>query len=119
VLKDGDQIYGNRTKVKIVKNKVASPFKECEVDMIHGEGISFESDVLDLGAANAVVEKSGSWFSYKGERIGQGRDNARKYLKEHPEMAQQIAGEIRSALTMPVPSKSAAQEAKQATLATA
>ena len=60
--------------------------------MIHGEGISFESDVLDLGAANAIVEKSGSWFSYKGERIGQGRDNARTYLKEHPELAQQLAG---------------------------
>jgi len=119
VLKDGESTFGNRTKVKIVKNKVAAPFKECEVDMIHGEGISFEGDVLDLGAANGIIEKSGSWFSYKGERIGQGRENARNLLKERPELARQIASEIRRTLGLPIPAKSASGEAKQAELATA
>ena len=119
VLKDGETIFGNRTKVKVVKNKVAAPFKECEVDMIHGEGISFESDVLDLGAANNIIEKSGSWYSFKGERIGQGRENARTFLKERPELAQQIAAEIRRTIGLPVASKPAAGEVKQAVLATA
>src|ERR1700716_849511 len=101
VIKDGDKIIGNRTKVKIVKNKVAAPFREAEVDLIHGEGISRESDLVDLGVANNVVEKSGSWFSYRGERIGQGRENARVYLKEHAELADQIDAQIRTALAMP------------------
>jgi recombination protein RecA len=119
VLKDGDSTVGNRTKIKIVKNKVAAPFKECEVDMIHGEGISFESDVLDLGASNGIVEKSGSWFSYKGERIGQGRENARTFLKERPEVAEQIASEIRRTLGLAAPIKSGSAGPKQAALATA
>ena len=83
-IKDGDAVVGNRTKVKVVKNKVASPFREAEFDIIYGEGISKEGDLLDLGVAQNLVEKSGSWFSYKGERIGQGRENARQFLKDNP-----------------------------------
>src|SRR5919107_4965215 len=82
-IKDGDRVVGNRTKVKIVKNKVAPPFRECEFDIMYGEGISREGDVLDLAVANKVVEKAGAWFSYKGERIGQGRENARQFMKEN------------------------------------
>src|SRR3954454_4879426 len=85
-LKDGDQIVGNRTKVKVVKNKVAAPFKEVEVDLLHGHGFSREGDLIDIGSAHGIVEKSGSWFSFGGERIGQGRENARQFLREHPEM---------------------------------
>jgi recombination protein RecA len=97
-IKDGDSVIGNRTRVKIVKNKVASPFKEAEFDILYGEGTSREGDLIDIGVAKNVVEKSGSWFSYRGERIGQGRENARLYLKEHPEMALQLDGELRVAL---------------------
>ena len=85
-IKDGETVTGNRTKVKVVKNKLASPFREAEFDIIYGEGISKEGDLIDLGVANNVIEKSGSWFSYKGERIGQGRENARQFLKDHPDM---------------------------------
>jgi recombination protein RecA len=99
-IKDGEKIVGNRTKVKVVKNKVAPPFHEAEVDLIHGEGISRESDLVDLGVANGIVEKSGSWFSYHGERIGQGRDNARLFLKEHPETASKLDAEIRKTLAL-------------------
>ena len=97
-LKDGDQIVGNRTKVKVVKNKVAAPFKEVEVDLIHGYGFSREGDLIDLGAAHGVVEKSGSWFSFGGERIGQGRENARQFLREHPETAKRIDAAVRAKL---------------------
>ena len=100
-IKDGDRVVGNRTKVKIVKNKVAAPFKETEVDLLYGEGLSRESDLLDLGAAHSLVEKSGSWFSYKGERIGQGRENARIFLKEHPDVLAGIEGELRKRLELP------------------
>src|SRR3954470_12542417 len=82
-IKDGDVVIGNRTKVKVVKNKVAPPFREAEFDIIYGEGISREGDLLDLGVAQNLVEKSGSWYSYKGDRIGQGRENARSFLKEN------------------------------------
>ncbi|HYI94007.1 MAG TPA: recombinase RecA [Bryobacteraceae bacterium] len=97
-LKDGDQIVGNRTKVKIVKNKVAAPFKEVEVDLLHGFGFSREGDLIDLGALHGIVEKSGSWFSFGGERIGQGRDNARQFLKDHPETARKIDASLRAKL---------------------
>src|SRR6202043_1536276 len=99
-IKDGDVVTGNRTKVKIVKNKMAPPFREAEFDIIYGEGISREGDLIDLGAAQNLVEKSGAWYSYRGERIGQGRDNARLYLKEHPEMAVKIDSELRSAFKL-------------------
>ncbi len=87
-IKDGDAVVGNRTKVKVVKNKVASPFREAEFDIIYGEGVSKEGDLLDLGVAQNIVEKSGSWFSYKGDRIGQGRENARQFLKDNPDIRQ-------------------------------
>jgi recombination protein RecA len=97
-IKDGEAVVGNRTRVKVVKNKVASPFREAEFDILYGEGVSREGDLIDLGVAKNVVEKSGSWFSYKGERIGQGRDNARNYLKEHPEMTLRLDEELRNLL---------------------
>ena len=97
-LKDGDQAIGNRTKLKVVKNKVAPPFKEAEVDLLYGHGFSRESDLLDLGVAHSIVEKSGSWFSYGGERIGQGRDNARLFLREHPETADRLEKRLRETL---------------------
>ena len=97
-IKDGDVVTGNRTKVKIVKNKVAPPFREAEFDIIYGEGISREGDLLDLGVTNNVVEKSGSWFSYKGERIGQGRENTRQFLKENADILARIDTEVRGVL---------------------
>ncbi|MGH9624751.1 MAG: recombinase RecA, partial [Bryobacteraceae bacterium] len=97
-IKDGDTVTGNRTKIKVVKNKVAPPFREAEFDIIYGVGVSREGDLLDLGAANNVVEKSGSWFSYKGERIGQGRENARQFLRDNPETRARIDAELRQAL---------------------
>jgi len=97
-IKDGETVVGNRTKIKIVKNKVAAPFREVEVDILYGKGISRESDVLDLGVQHAIVEKSGSWFSYKGERIGQGRENARQLLIDRPELRQTIEADLRRAL---------------------
>ena len=97
-IKDGDTVIGNRTKVKIVKNKVAAPFREAEFDIIYGEGISREGDLLDSGVAQNIFEKSGSWFSYKGERIGQGRENARQFLKDNPDIRQQVDTELRKLL---------------------
>ena len=97
-IKDGDAVVGNRTKVKVVKNKVASPFREAEFDIIYGEGVSKEGDLLDLGVAQNIIEKSGSWFSYKGDRIGQGRENARQFLKDNPDIRHTIDTELRKAL---------------------
>ncbi len=97
-IKEGDIVTGNRTKVKIVKNKVAAPFREAEFDIIYGEGISREGDLIDLGVAQNIVEKSGSWYSYQGERIGQGRENARQFLKDNPDIRQSIDTELRKAL---------------------
>jgi recombination protein RecA len=97
-IKDGETVTGNRTKVKVVKNKVAPPFREAEFDIIYGEGVSREGDLLDLGVANNIVEKSGSWFSYKGERIGQGRENVRQFLKDNPDMLARIDAELRKTL---------------------
>jgi recombination protein RecA len=97
-IKDGDAVVGNRTKVKVVKNKLASPFREAEFDIIYGEGVSREGDLIDLGVMHSVVEKSGSWLSYKGDRIGQGRENARQFLKENTDIRQNIETELRKAL---------------------
>ena len=94
-IKSGDEVYGNRTKVKIVKNKVAPPFKTCEFDIIYGEGISKESDVLDLAVNLDLINKSGAWYSYGGEKIGQGKENAKIFLKEHPDIFEKISYEIR------------------------
>jgi recombination protein RecA len=102
-IKEGETVTGNRTRVKVVKNKVAAPFREAEFDILYGQGISREGDLLDLGAAQNVVEKSGSWYSYKGERIGQGRENARQFLKDNPETAQKLEGELRLALGLQRP----------------
>ena len=97
-IKDGENVVGNRTRVKVVKNKVASPFREAEFDILYGEGTSREGDLIDMGVSKNTVEKSGSWYSYRGERIGQGRENARIYLKEHPEIALRLDEELRTAL---------------------
>ena len=94
-LKQGQDIIGGRTRVKVVKNKVAPPFKQAEFDIMYGNGISREGDLLDLGVDNEIVEKSGSWFSYKGERVGQGRENSKQYMKEHPEMTDEIEATLR------------------------
>ena len=94
-IKNGQDVIGFRTKVKVVKNKMAPPFREAEFDIIFGEGISREGDVLDLAAENGIIEKSGAWYSYKGDRIGQGRDNSRIFLKENPEVLAQVENEVR------------------------
>jgi recombination protein RecA len=94
-IKDRDEVVGNQTRVKVVKNKVAPPFRQVEFDIMYGEGISKTGELLDLGVTAGVVEKSGSWFSYAGERIGQGRENAKTFLKQHPEVAQAIEQKIR------------------------
>ena len=97
-IKKGDEVVGNETRVKVVKNKVSPPFKSAEFDIMYGAGISREGEILDLGVQAGIVEKSGSWFSYGGERIGQGKDNAREFLKEHPEMAIEIENRVRDSL---------------------
>ena len=94
-IKMGQEVIGFRTKVKVVKNKVAPPFRETEFDIIFGEGVSKEGDILDLAVENSIVEKSGAWYSYKGDRLGQGRDNTRVFLKENEDILQQIEGEVR------------------------
>ncbi len=115
-LKKGDEIYGNETRVKVVKNKVAPPFKKAEFDILYGEGISRESEVLHLGVDQGLVEKSGAWYSYNGERIGQGKENVRVFLKEHPETCESIERSLREKL---LPSKSATADAKKSTEAVA
>jgi recombination protein RecA len=90
MIKDGESVIGNRTRVKIVKNKIAPPFREVEFDLMFGEGISREGDILDLGSAQNIIDKSGAWFSYKSDRLGQGRENVKNYLKEHPEIMAEI-----------------------------
>jgi recombination protein RecA len=106
-IKDGDMVIGSRTKVKVVKNKVAAPFREAEFDILYGEGISREGDLLDIAANNNILEKSGAWYSYKGERIGQGRENARQFLKDNKDVMTRLELEVRKALGL-VPSQPAA-----------
>jgi recombination protein RecA len=101
-IKDGDRMVGNRTKVKVVKNKVAPPFRECEFDIMYGEGISREGDVLDLAVVNRVVEKSGAWFSYGGERLGQGRENSKNALRENADLLHRVESDVRKALGLSV-----------------
>ncbi|MFT5442165.1 MAG: recombination protein RecA [Myxococcota bacterium] len=124
-LKDGDNVVGNRTRVKVVKNKVAPPFRQAEFDIIYNEGISREGDLLDLGVEEGLVEKSGSWYSYDGERIGQGRENARRFMKENPDVCWRLAEAVYAAKglklqvpaggipTGPVAEKAAAGEAAE------
>jgi recombination protein RecA len=97
-IKKGDEIIGNETKVKVVKNKVAPPFKEAYFDILYGQGISREGEIIELGVNHKFVDKSGAWYAYNGEKIGQGKDNAREYLKEHPEIAHEIEAKIRAAV---------------------
>ena len=97
-IKRGDEVVGNETRVKVVKNKVAPPFKQVEFDLLYGEGISREGEIIDLGVREGIVDKAGAWYSYNGDRIGQGKDNVRNFLKEHPEIADEIDGQIRSKL---------------------
>jgi recombination protein RecA len=93
-IKDGEQVIGNRTRVKVVKNKVAPPFKEVEFDIMYGQGISREGDVVDLASNENIVEKSGAWYSFEGERIGQGREQVKQFLRDHPEILQKIEGKV-------------------------
>jgi recombination protein RecA len=97
-LKNGEEVIGNQTRVKVVKNKVAPPFREAEFEILYGAGISRNGEVIDIGVAQGFVEKSGSWYSYNGERIGQGKENARTFLDQHPDIAQEIEGRIREKL---------------------
>jgi recombination protein RecA len=99
-IKDGDSVIGNRTRVKVVKNKVAPPFREAEFDILYGQGVSREGDLIDLAVQNNLVEKSGSWYSFRGDRIGQGRDNARQFLKDHPEVCEKLDSELRRLLNL-------------------
>ncbi len=108
-IKSGEEVVGNQTRVKVVKNKVAPPFREAEFEIMYGLGISREGEIIDLGSTQGIIEKSGAWYSYKGERIGQGKDNARDFLKGRPELAKEIETQIRAKL---VPVKPARPELK-------
>jgi recombination protein RecA len=111
-IKRGDEVVGNETRVKVVKNKVAPPFRQAEFDILYGKGISREGEIIDLGVAHKIVDKAGAWYSYNGERIGQGKDNVREYLREHSEMAREIENRVREAVgILPVVEKKAVKEA--------
>jgi recombination protein RecA len=97
-IKKGEEAIGNETKVKVVKNKVAPPFKTAEFDILFGEGISREGEVIDMGVTHGILEKSGAWYAYNGEKIGQGRDNAREFLRENPELSREIENKVREIL---------------------
>ncbi len=99
-IKQGTDMVGNRTRIKVVKNKVAPPFKQADIDIMYGEGISKEGSILDIGSEKDIVEKSGAWYSFEGERLGQGRENAKQYLKENPQIAAKIEGKIREASSL-------------------
>lgn len=111
-IKSGDQVIGNRTQVKVVKNKVAAPFKKVEFDIIYGEGISRPGDILDLSVERNLIEKSGTWFSYKGERLGQGRENARSFLKDNPEVMKTLEAELYKTAGIKSPSEREASGTK-------
>ena len=101
-IKKGEELTGNETRVKVVKNKVAPPFKTAEFDIMYGKGISLEGEIIDLGVAHSIIDKSGAWYAYQGEKIGQGRDNARDFLKENPSLAREIENKVRAALGVPL-----------------
>jgi recombination protein RecA len=113
-IKDGENVIGNRTKVKVVKNKVAPPFREAEFDIIYGEGISRLGELIDIGVENKIVDKAGAWFSYKGERLGQGRDNSKNTLRDNPAMRDKIEAEVRAALGIGKPQAAAGAAAAEA-----
>jgi recombination protein RecA len=107
-IKKGDEVVGSETRVKVVKNKVSPPFKEAIFDILYGEGVSREGEIIELGVANKLVDKSGAWYAYQGEKIGQGKDNAREFLREHPDMAQEIEAQIREKLGVKQPATTVA-----------
>jgi recombination protein RecA len=110
-IKKGDEAIGNETKVKVVKNKVSPPFKTAEFDILYGQGISREGEIIDMGVANKILEKSGAWYAYNGEKIGQGKDNAREFLRENPDVAFEIENKVREAVGIPLlPAGEAAPE---------
>ena len=102
-IKEGDRVIGSRTRAKVVKNKVAAPFREAEFDILYGEGVSREGDLIDLGVEQGVLEKSGTWLSFGAERLGQGRENARVFLKEHPDVCGKIENILRKKMGIPIP----------------
>ena len=111
-IKRGDEVVGNETRVKVVKNKVAPPFKKVEFDILYGEGISREGELIDLGVQHSLVDKSGAWYSYKGDRIGQGRDNVREFIKQNPAMAQELDSALRDILLARTPATEEVEEAQ-------
>jgi recombination protein RecA len=102
-IKDGEQVVGNRTRVKVVKNKLAPPFRDAEFDILYNQGISWEGDLVDLAVDRKLIDKSGAWFSYKGERLGQGRENAKVFLRERPEIAKELSAKLRELLGLVKP----------------
>jgi recombination protein RecA len=109
-IKEGDQVVGSRTRVKIVKNKQAPPFREAEFDIMYNQGISYEGDLVDQAVERKLIEKSGAWFSYKGERLGQGRENAKQFIREHPDVAETLNLKLREILGLVKPSASVAEK---------
>jgi len=112
-IKKGDEVVGNETRVKVVKNKVAPPFREAHFDILYGAGISREGEIIDLGVTHKFVDKSGAWYAYNGEKIGQGKDNAREYLRERPEIAREIENKIRDAIGVVAMAETAAETAER------
>ena len=102
-IKHGEEVVGNETRVKVVKNKIAPPFREAVFDILYGEGISREGEIIELGVTHRIIDKSGAWYAYNGEKIGQGKDNTREFLREHSEMAREIEAKIRAAVGVPAP----------------
>jgi recombination protein RecA len=118
-IKKGEEVIGNETRVKVVKNKVAPPFKQAEFDILYGQGISRQGEIIDLGVAAKIVDKSGAWYAYQGEKIGQGRDNAREFLRENPDLAFEIENRIRAELGVVAQAGSALNASTSAAVATA
>jgi len=112
-IKEGDLIVGSRTRVKVVKNKLAPPFREAEFDIMYNQGISYEGDLVDQAVERKLIEKSGAWFSYKGERLGQGRENAKQFIREHPDIAEILNAKLREILGLTKPAAAAAEKPKQ------
>ncbi len=111
-IKEGDQVVGSRTRVKIVKNKLAPPFREAEFDILYNQGISYEGDLIDQAVERKLIEKSGAWFSYQGERLGQGRENAKQFIREHPEIAAALSAKLREMLGLVKPAQAQAEKGK-------
>jgi recombination protein RecA len=112
-IKQGEEVVGNQTRVKVVKNKVAPPFREAEFEIMYGQGISREGEIIEMGVAQNIIEKSGSWYSYKGERIGQGKENVRNYLQQHADTAREIETALRARLLVPKKGEAASGEAAE------